>query len=121
MPAGAVMGHVHLHVADIDTASRFYHEALGFERTVWNYPGALFLSAGGYHHHLGLNTWAGAHAAAPAENEARLLNWRIVLPTADDVAAAAARLTAAGHAGTSAHGESIAKDPWGTKLVLATT
>jgi catechol 2,3-dioxygenase len=120
MPAGAVMGHMHLHVADIDTASRFYHDALGLDRTVWSYPGALFLSAGGYHHHLGLNTWAGAHAASPSEDEAQLLDWRIVLPTADDVRAAAARLGDAGHAVTSANGESTVRDPWGTRLVLAT-
>jgi len=66
LPAGSVMGHLHLHVADLDVASRFYHGALGLDRTVWSYPGALFLSAGGYHHHLGLNTWAGAHASPPS-------------------------------------------------------
>jgi catechol 2,3-dioxygenase len=119
MPAGTVMGHVHLHVADIDVASRFYHGALGFDRTVWNYPGALFLSAGGYHHHLGLNTWAGTHAASPADDEARLLHWRIVLPTRADAHAAADRLAAAGHAVTSTAAEWVAHDPWGTRLVLA--
>jgi catechol 2,3-dioxygenase len=118
MPAGTVMGHVHLHVADIDTASRFYHQALGFDRTVWNYPGALFLSAGGYHHHLGLNTWAGANAASPAEDESRLLHWRIVLPSVSDAKAVAARLTAAGHAASEKAGEWTAQDPWGTRLVL---
>jgi catechol 2,3-dioxygenase len=121
MPAGTVMGHLHLHVADIDIASRFYHEALGLDRMVWSYPGALFLSAGGYHHHLGLNTWAGAHAASPADDEARLLHWRIVLPTSIDVRDAAQRLKSAGHQVTSADGEWIAADPWGTRLVLATT
>jgi catechol 2,3-dioxygenase len=120
MPAGTVMGHMHLHVADIDTASRFYHEALGFDRTVWNYPGALFLSAGGYHHHLGLNTWAGANAAAPANDESRLLHWRIVLPSEGDARAAASRLSAAGHVVEETAGEWVARDPWGTRLVLAT-
>ena len=118
MPAGTVMGHLHLHVADIDVASRFYHEALGLDRTVWNYPGALFLSAGGYHHHLGLNTWAGAHAASPAADEARLLHWRIVLPPAD-ARSAATRLAAAGHDVREGSGEWVAQDPWGTTLVLA--
>jgi catechol 2,3-dioxygenase len=118
MPAGTVMGHVHLHVADIEAASRFYHEALGFDRTVWNYPGALFLSAGGYHHHLGLNTWAGAQAAAPSEDEARLLEWRIVLPSAADAADVAARLADAGHAATSSDGGWVVPDPWGTRLRL---
>ncbi|HEY9514912.1 MAG TPA: VOC family protein, partial [Gemmatimonadaceae bacterium] len=56
MPAGTVIGHVHLHVGDIARASDFFSETLGFDRTVWHYPGALFLSAGGYHHHLGANT-----------------------------------------------------------------
>jgi NAD+-dependent protein deacetylase sirtuin 4 len=57
-PAGTRLGHVHLHVGDIHRAAEFYHAALGFDRMVWSYPGALFLAAGGYHHHLGVNTWA---------------------------------------------------------------
>src|SRR5665213_3563681 len=64
MPAGAVMGHVHLHVGEIAAGSAFFSGALGFDQTVWHYPGALFLGAGGYHHHLGTNTWAGAGAPA---------------------------------------------------------
>ena len=118
MPAGAVMGHLHLHVAEIDAASRFYHESLGLDRTVWSYPGALFLSAGGYHHHLGLNTWAGAHAAAPSDEEARLLEWRIVLPSEGDARAAVERLAAAGHAAAESDGAWIVPDPWGTRLRL---
>src|SRR5690606_25373608 len=54
MPAGTTMGHVHLHVGDLDRADGYYHRALGLDRVVWGYPGALFLSSGGYHHHLGL-------------------------------------------------------------------
>lgn len=53
MPRGTVIGHVHLHVRDLAAAASFYSEALGFDRTVWQYPGALFLAADGYHHHLG--------------------------------------------------------------------
>ncbi len=55
-PAGTSIGHIHLHVGDLDEARRFYHAALGFDVIVWSYPGALFFSAGGYHHHLGTNT-----------------------------------------------------------------
>ena len=76
MPRGTLMGHVHLHVGDLGEASRFYHDALGFDRVVWTYPGALFLSAGGYHHHLGVNTWAGPNAPRSGERDARLLEWR---------------------------------------------
>ena len=79
MPPGTTIGHVHLHVGDIATASAFYSEAMGFDRTVWHYPGALFLSAGGYHHHLGTNTWAGP-APSPAPDEAQLLGWTVQLP-----------------------------------------
>ena len=63
MPAGTVIGHVHLHVGDLSQAAAFYSEALGFDRVTWSYPGALFLGAGGYHHHVGTNVWAGTSAA----------------------------------------------------------
>ena len=56
-PEGTAIGHVHLHVGDLAGAEAFYHRALGFDKTVWSYPGALFFSAGGYHHHLGSNIW----------------------------------------------------------------
>src|SRR5690606_35217399 len=58
MPAGTTIGHVHLHVGDLEAADAFYHSALGLDRMVWSYPGALFLAAGGYHHHLGTNIWS---------------------------------------------------------------
>ena len=117
MPEGTVMGHLHLHVGDIDAASRFYHGALGLDRTVWSYPGALFLSAGGYHHHLGVNTWAG-RAAPASEDDARLLEWRIVLPSENDVDAVTDRLEAAGHAVARERSGSLTADPWGTPLRL---
>src|SRR6185437_15950925 len=88
MPLGTEMGHVHLHVGDIDRAAAFYADGLGFDRTAWNYPGALFMSAGGYHHHLGANTWAGAGARAPDEGDARLAEWTLEVPNAEAVAGA---------------------------------
>src|SRR3712207_4898954 len=88
MPPGTTIGHVHLHVGDIDTAAAFYHGGLGLDKIVWSYPGALFLSAGGYHHHLGTNTWA-AGAAPAGENDARLIDWEVVVPRASDADAAA--------------------------------
>jgi catechol 2,3-dioxygenase len=60
-----VIGHVHLHVPDLDAAERFYCEGIGFTPTLRRYPGALFVAAGGYHHHLGLNVWAGRGAPPP--------------------------------------------------------
>lgn len=116
LPAGTTMGHVHLHVGDLDQGEAFYHQGLGLDKVVWSYPGALFLSAGGYHHHLGLNTWA-AGAAPAADADAKLLEWTLELPEAEHVTSAAESLEAAGYpAERSADGEIETRDPWGTRL-----
>ena len=117
MPPGTVLGHVHLYVGDIEKAEAFYHDALGFDKIVWSYPGALFMSAGGYHHHLGTNTWArGAPSASDAD--ARLLEWEIVVPTRADAKAAAEHVRAKGYPVKEEDGEWILTDPWGTNLRL---
>ncbi len=118
MPAGTVMGHVHLHVGDIERAAAFYSDALGFDRTVWSYPGALFLSAGGYHHHLGANTWAGAGARPAGEGDARLAEWTIELPDAASVQRAAESLEQSGHPAERDGGDVVTRDPWGTQVRL---
>jgi catechol 2,3-dioxygenase len=87
LPTGTTVGHVHFHVQTLEAAQAFYHRALGFDIVVWSYPGALFFSAGGYHHHVGTNTWAG-EAPLDGPDDARLLEWELVLPTKDDIAAA---------------------------------
>jgi catechol 2,3-dioxygenase len=115
MPAGTVLGHVHLHVGDLDRAEAFYHAAVGFDKTVWSYPGALFLSAGGYHHHLGANTWRAGSPPA-GEDDARLLDWEIVVPHAGAAEDAARSVAAAGHAVERAGVGWTASDPWGTRL-----
>lgn len=120
MPAGTTIGHVHLHVANIAAARSFYHDALGFDVVVSSYPGALFMSAGGYHHHLGVNTWAGPLAVPPTAQEPRLLSWDLVLPTTADTAAAAQSLTSAGYTVVPDEGDSITHDPWKTALRLKT-
>lgn len=115
MPAGTTIGHVHLHVGDLGRAEAFYHEGLGFDKTVWNYPGALFLSAGGYHHHLGVNTWA--RGAEPAgDDDARLLEWELRVPSMDDASGALDSLAAAGHAVERSREGGVARDPWGTAV-----
>jgi catechol 2,3-dioxygenase len=117
MPAGTRIGHVHLFVADLAQASAFYHDALGFDKVVWSYPGALFLSAGGYHHHLGTNTWA-ADAPPAEDGDARLVEWEIVLPDAASIARAAASLEQHGHVVAAGTSGTTARDPWGTTLRL---
>lgn len=114
MPSGAVMGHIHLHVGDLSVAEAFYHETLGFDKMVWSYPGALFLSADGYHHHLGLNTWGEAKASRDAD--ARLLEWSLRLPHAEQREQVARRLKGAGYSVAEEDDGWIANDPWGTKL-----
>lgn len=119
MPDGTVMGHVHLHVSDLDRAVAFYHEGVGFDKIVWSYPGAMFMSAGGYHHHLGTNTWA--QGAQPAtDNDARLLEWRIVLPAASDAAAASANISKQGFL-VEPQGDRgwFVRDPWGTGVRIS--
>jgi catechol 2,3-dioxygenase len=115
-PAGTVMGHVHLHVADLVAAEAFYHAGLGFDKVVWDYPGALFLSAGGYHHHLGTNTWSAN--VPPAADQARLLSWDLELPTVADAEAAARSLEGAGYRVDRQKDVRVAADPWGTTLRL---
>lgn len=116
-PAGTSIGHIHLHVGNLEAGEAFYHAALGFDKVVWGYPGALFLSAGGYHHHLGTNTWSKGPSAT--DDQARLLEWELVVPHAADARAAAESLSRAGYA-TEADRESwTARDPWGTTLRIA--
>ena len=117
MPAGTRIGHVHLFVDDLASGEDFYHAGLGFDKVVWSYPGALFLSAGGYHHHLGTNTWA-RNAVPATGRDARLLDWEIILPAATDVAAAAASLAGQGAAIEWAGGDAAVLDPWGTAVRL---
>jgi len=83
---------------------------------VWSYPGALFLSAGGYHHHLGNNTWSSGPPASPGD--ARLLQWTIVLPAATAIADAARSLHAAGHEAEESEDAVVSTDPWGTSVRL---
>lgn len=123
VPAGTVIGHVHLHVADLNRAAKFFSETLGFDRMVTGYPGALFLGAGGYHHHLGTNTWAGPQASPPAEEDARLLEWTIVLPDAASLTEATESLGRQGVAFERVDGDgtgpsALVRDPWRTAVRL---
>jgi catechol 2,3-dioxygenase len=119
MPKGTVMGHMHLHVGDIEQAARFYRDGLGLEATVSSYPGALFLAAGDYHHHLGVNTWAGRDAPKPGPNDAKLLDWELILPSPEALEQAAARLSAADFVVQRSTGGWSTTDPWGTTLVAS--
>jgi len=118
VPAGTVIGHVHFYVGDIGEAESFYHAGLGLDKIVWNYPGALFMSAGGYHHHVGTNTWA-AGASVATDNDARLLDWELLLGGKESVEEAAASLENAGYTVERNTGSAMATDPWGIRVRLS--
>lgn len=114
MPHGTTIGHIHLHVGDLEQAEAYYHAALGLDKMVWSYPGALFLAAGGYHHHLGTNTWSRGPAATA--DQARLIEWQLVVPTPQDASAAARSLQAAGYTAEATTRGWVSADPWGSSL-----
>ena len=116
MPPGTAMGHVHLHVGSIDGSAAFFSEMLGFDRMTWSYPGALFLAAGGYHHHLGTNTWAGTGARPTAPDEAGLIEWTIELPDRAALDGVASSLARAGHEHRREGDDLLIADPWGTGI-----
>ena len=110
------IGHVHLKVADLERAIRFYHGVLGFAITQRYGPSAAFLSAGGYHHHIGLNTWESSGGSAPAPGTTGLYHVAILYPTRAELADALRRVLDAGIAldGAADHGVSEAlylRDP----------
>jgi catechol 2,3-dioxygenase len=92
IPAGAFIGHVHLKVADLERSIRFYRDLLGFNLVTRYGRQAAFLSAGGYHHHIGLNTWESANGSPPPSGTTGLYHFAINYPTRRDLAVALTRL-----------------------------
>lgn len=118
-PAGTSIGHVHLHVGDLTRAADFYHAGLGLDRVILGFPGAMFLSNGGYHHHLGTNTWA-VGAVPATEGDARLLEWTIRLPDGGSVEEAARSIEGRGYPVRREGSGAVATDPWGTPIRITT-
>ena len=110
------MSAVHLHVGDLTRTDAFYHRALGLDKTVWSYPGALFFSAGGYHHHLGTNIWSPGPSARA--DEARLLEWELVVPERSQTNDVAERLRAGAYVVNDAPAGVRTSDPWGTQVYI---
>ena len=118
-PAGTVIGHVHLQVASIPDAEAFYHGVLGFDVTARGYPGALFVSAGGYHHHLGLNTWHSAGSGPAAPGSVGLRSYEVVVPDVAELERVLARVGDAGLTTDRRGADSAAvRDPSGNLVVL---
>jgi catechol 2,3-dioxygenase len=119
-PSGTRMGHVHLQVSDLESSEAFYSGILGFDVTVRGYPGALFVSAGGYHHHIGLNTWHSRGAAPPMPGAVGLRNFEILLPSADALSQVLGRLRSAGIATEPQAAGVLVRDPSGNAILLRT-
>ncbi|HUP28313.1 MAG TPA: VOC family protein [Chloroflexia bacterium] len=121
LPSGTVLGHMHLQVASIPEARDFYHGVLGFDVMFdMERMGALFVSAGGYHHHLGLNTWHSRGGRPAPEGSAGLRYFTVRLPDAEALAPVLARLDAAGVPYREENGGIAVDDPWRNTVLLLT-
>ncbi len=118
LPGGAVMGHVHLKVASIPETVAFYRDVLGFGLMAQLGEQAAFLAAGGYHHHIGANTWESAGASPPPAGTAALRQATIVLPDARERDRVVARLEQGGHGYEESDAGPSVRDPSGNALVL---
>ena len=123
IPAETRIGHVHLKVSDIERALRFYRDILGFEVMQYYGNSAVFISAGGYHHHIGLNTWYSKNGPPPPPHSTGLFHTAILYPTRKDLAIALKKLVEANYplTGASDHGVSQAiylDDPDGNGVEL---
>lgn len=118
MPADSTVGHVHLRVADIPAAEAFYQGLLGFDITARYGPAVTFLSAGGYHHHIGINTWGSLAAPSPAPGSRGLRHFSIRLPDRSELQRLIARLREAGVTIDPATDGVFVRDPSGNGVLL---
>jgi catechol 2,3-dioxygenase len=117
-PSGTRIGHVHLQVSDIAEAEEFYSGVLGFDVIVRGYPGALFVSAGGYHHHIGLNTWHSRGAGPARDGAIGLRSFTVTLPDAEALEGVLVRVRAAGVAVQESGDGALIRDPFGNDILL---
>jgi catechol 2,3-dioxygenase len=118
LPPDTLMGHIHLHVAEFEKIKEFYCDGLGFEIVCRYGSQALFISTGGYHHHIGLNTWNGVGAPKPPVNSVGLIQYSIVFPSEEERSNARERLVQLGYQVESVEGDFKAEDPSGNSVRL---
>jgi catechol 2,3-dioxygenase len=118
LPAGTVMGHIHLHVSELEKTEQFYTKGLGF-KVVFRYGNqALFISTGNYHHHIGLNTWNGVGAPKPASNSVGLESFHLILPNEEKRNNMVNQLKSIGASVTEKAGSFVTIDPSGNRIYL---
>ncbi|MDQ3723573.1 MAG: VOC family protein [Actinomycetota bacterium] len=115
--AGIAVGHVHLHVGDVEQGLAFYRDVLGFEVMV-NLGSAVLVSAGGYHHHVGFNVWLGHDVKPRPPRSAGLREWTVLLASREEIAAVRARVAAAGLEAHAHRGGFLVRDPWETAVAF---
>ncbi|MCE3200622.1 VOC family protein [Paenibacillus sonchi] len=118
LPAGTVIGHVHFHVGDLGEAKKFYVDTLGFEQTAHYGDAAMFISAGGYHHHMGLNIWAGQGVPAAPADAAGIDYFTLLLPSVQERDLVAERVRSAGYRVDETGGIVTVTDPWNIGIQL---
>ena len=117
-PAETRIGHVHLQVSELERTEAFYSGVLGFDVMVRGYPGALFVAAGGYHHHIGLNTWHSAGSGPPSPGAVGLRYFEVELPDGTGLDTVLERVTAAGLRAEAIDGGQLVRDPSGNGVLL---
>ena len=115
--AGIVVGHLHLHVGDVEQGLAFYRDVLGFEVMV-NLGSAALVSAGGYHHHLGFNVWLGTDVRPRPPRTAGLREWTVLLASRQEIAAVRRRVADAGLEARAHEGGFLVRDPWETAVAF---
>ncbi|MBC7815127.1 MAG: VOC family protein [Burkholderiales bacterium] len=118
MPDGTTIGHMHLRVGDIPKAQAFYQDVLGFD-VVAKMPSALFVSAGGYHHHIGMNVWHSRNAPPAPADSVGLQEYGIVVPDTDAQGEVLARLNAVGVTHEMQDADALFSDPWSNRIRLS--
>jgi catechol 2,3-dioxygenase len=119
---GLRIGHVHLHVGDLEQGLAFYRDVLGFDLMMFIPGAAAFVSAGGYHHHLGFNVWRGEGVPPAPADRVGLRHWTVVLDDQEEVAAVRERVRAAGIAPEERDdGGFLVRDPWGIAVLFVPT
>src|SRR5215210_2597096 len=114
---GLTVGHVHLHVGDLDAATAFYRDGLGFE-VMTDLGTAVFVSAGGYHHHVGINVWRGRGVPPAPADAVGLRHWTLVVDGAEELAAVRERLRAIGAPVEETGAAILTRDPSGTTVIV---
>ena len=118
--SGLAVGHVHLHVGDLERGLAFYRDVLGFELMTFMPGAAAFVAAGGYHHHLGFNVWRGNGVPPAPPERVGLRHWTVVLEDREDVAAVCGRARAAGVEAEERDGGLLVRDPWNIAVLFVT-